>query len=252
MDGTSFSDMYGLFLFDRNLREVTFHYLIRVEALVRTACAYCFSELHRNADDYLRASSYATEEEYKSYGLKGRASNVVRLTSCLQERAQTSKTEFVQHYREIYGEVPLWVLANDLTFGNVQHFFNLMKPNEQAAVCKHIVKATDRYGRKDKSLGFFHPREARRSIDYLVKYRNICAHDDRLYCARVGPHRECGFANMLRRVERFLTEEEYRDLVGGVIDLLNRSAAHNPLMGHLIENMGFMTSKRGGKTYVEF
>lgn len=61
--GTSFSDIHGLFTFDRNLRELTFHYLIRVEALVKTACAYCFSEKHRAHDAYLQLGSYATESE---------------------------------------------------------------------------------------------------------------------------------------------------------------------------------------------
>lgn len=38
IDGTRFADLHALFLFDRNLRETTFHHLIRVEALVRTVC----------------------------------------------------------------------------------------------------------------------------------------------------------------------------------------------------------------------
>lgn len=37
--GTEFSDLHSLFKFDRNLREATFHYLIRAEALVWTVCS---------------------------------------------------------------------------------------------------------------------------------------------------------------------------------------------------------------------
>lgn len=69
VEGTSFSNIYRLFLLDRSLRELTFHYLIRTEALIRTACAYCFSNMHRAADDYLRFDSYATEEKYTEFGL---------------------------------------------------------------------------------------------------------------------------------------------------------------------------------------
>ena len=57
------------------------------------------------------------------------------------------------HYREKYGAVPIWVLVNDLTFGNLEHFFNLMKPSEKAAVCKTISTSTGRLG--DKTLGYF-------------------------------------------------------------------------------------------------
>lgn len=45
-----------------------------------------------------------------------------------------------------------------LTFGNIQHFFNLMKPNEKASVCKMIAESTGRKG--SKLLGYFDVDEA--------------------------------------------------------------------------------------------
>lgn len=247
---TSFSDIYRLFVFDRELRELTFHYLIRIEALIRTACAYCFSDQHRQPDDYLRPTSYATEHEYKLFGLRDYADNLVKLTSTLQKRASSSKSEFVRHYREEYGTVPIWVLANDLTFGNIQHFFNLMKPSEQKAVCKHVAFATKKTG--SKALGYFNPSEARASIDYLVKFRNNCAHDDRLYCAKVGPHHECDYATMLKRAERFLPTDEYEKMLGSVIELMRVSASNSPIMKHIIANMGFSTEQDRGNVTITF
>ena len=235
--GTKFSDIHGLFTFDRNLRELTFHYLIRVEALVKTACAYCFSEKHGAHDAYLQLGSYATETEYAAFGLNDYGKNLVKLISTLEYKSKDKRSEFISHYQTKYGEVPLWVLVNDLTFGNIQHFFNLMKPAKQRAVCKHIALATGMGG--SSTLGYFDPTEAKASIDYLVKFRNNCAHDDRLYCARVGPHHECGYAMMLVRIERFLPETEYKDMLDGIIQLLNVSAATSPVMRHLIGNMGF-------------
>lgn len=248
VEGTRFSDIHGLFTFDRNLRELTFHYLIRVEALVKTACAYCFSEKHRAHDDYLKLESYATEKEYTAFGLNEYDKNLVKLVSTLRSRSNDSRSEFIVHYQDKYGVVPLWVLVNDLTFGNIQHFFNLMKPSEQTAVCKHIALATGRSG--SKSLGYFKPAEAKTSIDYLVKFRNNCAHDDRMYCARVGTHRECGYAMMLARIERFLPEPEYKKMLDGVIQLLNASASTSPIMRHLIRNMGFDMLEKDDKTVV--
>lgn len=146
--------------------------------------------------------------------------------------------------------MPLWVLVNDLTFGNVQYFFNLMKTEEKSRVCSHISVATGRVG--DASLGYFDPKEARVSIDYLVKFRNSCAHDDRLYCTRVGPHRECDYATMLKRIERFLPSEEYDSLISSVIGLLGSHVTANPVMRHLIENMGFAMEQREDEVYISF
>ena len=80
----------------------------------------------------------------------------------------------------MYGGVPLWVLANDLTFGNMSHFFQLMKRGDQNAVCKYLYTTTMR-STGDKKIT---PHEVMRAYDVLVHFRNLCAHDERLYCAR--------------------------------------------------------------------
>lgn len=87
-DGTRFSDLHSLFRFDRDLREVTFHYLVKVEALVRAVCAYTFSEHHRGQDDYLKQENFATQSEYKSYGLSGYMYNLQTLHGELMKKAQ--------------------------------------------------------------------------------------------------------------------------------------------------------------------
>ena len=64
LSGTHFNDIYTLFLFDRELREITFHYLTKVETLLKTTCAYRFSEAHQSRNAYLDVRNYATEDEY--------------------------------------------------------------------------------------------------------------------------------------------------------------------------------------------
>lgn len=237
MPGTEFDSLYDLFSFDRDLREITFHYLIRAEATVRTAIAYCFADAHRDASDYLLQSSFCSREEYGAYGKdeSDYASEVNGLTGILGRRARSSGSDFVVHYREKYGSVPIWVLANDLTFGNLEHFFNLMKPAEKRAVCKAIATSTERLG--DKDLGFFDVGSARVSLEVLVKFRNICAHDERLYCARVGGRKAVNYAKMVWMLERYLTRAEFADFIDGLLDLfaagLDRTGAVAPVLREL-------------------
>lgn len=47
-----------------------------------------------------------------------------------------------------------------------------------------IAASTGRLG--DKRLGFFKVEKADVAIEAMVKFRNICAHDERLYCAIGG------------------------------------------------------------------
>lgn len=148
--GASFSDLYSLFTFDRELRSLTFKFLILAEAKIKIAIAYTFSNVHRDPNDYYLQSSFCTQDEYVATGKDGAryAHEISNLTSILSRRALKSKSKFVVHYRNEYGSVPLWVLVNDLTFGNMEHFYNLMKPRERRAFCKMIVDATGKPDRR--------------------------------------------------------------------------------------------------------
>lgn len=235
-EDTSFSDIYALFLFDRNLRETTFHYVLRAEALMRTVCAYTFSEHHTGADDYLKQENYASAKEYAEFGLSGYLFNMQKLHTCLFKKATKGERDFLVHYRNNHGWVPLWVLANDLTFGNIEHFFNLMKPNEQALVCKRIVEAT---GMKGSKLGFLNPENVRIGLDVVVKVRNMCAHDERLYCARVGRRKNVSYLKFLTYLRRYLPEDEFEELVEAVSDHVNTYSNKSELVAHILKEMGF-------------
>lgn len=238
LTGSTFSDMYTLFCFDRSLREVTFKYLIRAEATARTAIAYCFSEFHPEPDAYLDQSSFASQEEYESRRCDGNPyrKELQTLIGMMMRRAANSETDFITHYRESYGQVPLWVLANDLTFGNMEHFFNLMKNAEQVAVCQYIAAATGRLG--DKQLGFFTVDKARVGFEALVKFRNICAHDERLYCAHVGGRKNIGYAKMVWLLERFLTKEAFVEFLSDFVSQCESLGATSEKVGHILFGLG--------------
>lgn len=71
LEGISFSDLYTLFTFDRELRSLTFRYLILAEAKIKTAVAYAFSNAHRAPEAYLLQSNYCDENEFASAGKMG-------------------------------------------------------------------------------------------------------------------------------------------------------------------------------------
>lgn len=112
MVGTSFDDIYNLFKFDRSLRALTFQSIIKAEALVRTAVAYTFASAHREHDSYLLQESYCSREEYSRYNRGGSpyADELSGLISILRRVRDKNDAEFVAHYRNEHGSVPIWVL----------------------------------------------------------------------------------------------------------------------------------------------
>lgn len=233
-EGTTFNDIYSLFQFDRDLRESTFHYLIRAEAMLKTIVSYTFAESHSGNQDYLDQSSFATEDEYATFGLKDYRDNMHRLHTKLYEAANNRGNQAVVHYLDAHGYVPVWVVFNGLTFGSVEHFFNLMKPTEQRAVCKRIAEAT---GGRDTYLD---PKQARISMDTAVRARNICAHDDRLYCARIGSKRNfVNYAGMTSRLRDFQTIEAQDGLIEDMVNLATHYSLGSAKVEEILSTMGF-------------
>ena len=221
-NGTTFRQIYDLFLLDRDLRSIVFPYLIRVETILKNAVVYAFCNHSREHNSYLDRSNYVSArdmlfpEKFAGNRRKEHAKNLDDLMSRLDRKLQPGGNlrPFVQHYLDTYGTVPLWVLQNDLTFGNIAHFYQLQKREVQNEACR-IVRQVSGHGRRVGA------RELLRIFDVLVGFRNICAHDDRLYCAVIkGAH----FDEMLSLASRVLTDDESRGLHGSVLALADEYA----------------------------
>ena len=61
--GTRFEWIYSLFLFDRDLRSLTFKYIAKAEAIMKNAVVYSFCKANPGPNDYLATSSYASAKE---------------------------------------------------------------------------------------------------------------------------------------------------------------------------------------------
>lgn len=221
LSGTEFSWLYGLFRFDRELRQITFNYLIQAEAALKTATVYAFCEKHQGCSDYLDRSSFCsakdmlTPKAFKGSKVALHSKNLNGLMGILNRKLvmNGSTRPFVSHYMASYGEVPLWVLANDLTFGNMSHFFQLMKRSDQNAVCKCLFETTLRT-KDDKRVT---PHDALRAYGVLADFRNLCAHDERLYCARVGNDTYATMMKLLKVALPASTVLELKDEVEALI-----------------------------------
>lgn len=223
VEGSRFEWVFSLFQFDRELRRITFSYLIQAEAALKTATVYAFCENHRGCSDYLERSSFCsardmlTPKAFKGNKASLHSNNMNKLMEFLNRKLVVGPATrpFVAHYIASYGEVPLWVLSNDLTFGNMSHFFQLMKRGDQNSVCKYLFETTLR-AEGDRKIT---PHEVLRAYDVLTHFRNLCVHDERLYCAKVGND---DYATMLKLMEVALPRDVVRNMKKDIRHLLQR------------------------------
>lgn len=248
--GTRFQWIHNLFLFDRELRFITFKFLTRAEAVMRTAVAYSFCHNHPERNAYLNRANFCTAGDYlvpKAFtGNKGRlySKNLNDLMTRLNDKLVIKRgtRDFIKHYLRAHGTVPLWVLANDLTFGNVIHFFQLMKVNDRREACKIIAKVSKR---NSADRGHLTERDLLRAATVLNEFRNLCAHDERLYCAKFDND---DFRTMAMLMREILPEEEVLDFINEMMGLFGeyRHKLHRVDPFTLLSNMGFTIRKPDG------
>ena len=70
------------------------------------------------------------------------------------------------HYLSNYGYVPLWILVKLLSFGMINEFYSILKPEDKLSIAQY-------YNLDVETLGIY--------IGLLSNYRNLCAHEDIVY-----------------------------------------------------------------------
>ena len=227
--GTTFDDVYALCVFDRDLRSVTFRALMEVESTMRSLLAYCFCEVHRGVEDYLRPTCY-TEAAHYLRGRENHEGDLEWMVKTLEHNAHNvsegddGPDVRVAWYQRMHGGVPLWILMNELTFGNLRYFFALMRPAEQRRVVERLCLCVGR----DPAQVTLEPTDVYDDLVLIVSVRNVCAHEERLYNARFGENDEVGFAEFLGVIRTYLTPTTYQRLVEDIRAAAERHLTANP------------------------
>ena len=159
--GTNFRELYALFNFDRQLRNIIFKYLLVIENNMKSIFSYQLSKNYGFKEkDYLRPSNFNTSSE------KARQVNDLLHKIKRQIRVNGGQHSATTHYIYNYGYVPLWVAIKVLSFGIVCELYSIMKRSDQEAIA-------NLFSLKVEDLLTFLP--------ILANYRNLCAHEDILY-----------------------------------------------------------------------
>ena len=158
-DNTALEDIYALYQFDLALRELVFKYLCQIERKLRQLISYSFCNLHGEAQAaYLNNSPKNMDA-------------VNRLISILEYQAnRNTEHAYLLHQRKVYHNVPMWVLVNALTYGQISKLYTLLPFHLQSDISKEFPKVNE--------------RGLERYMKILTLFRNVCAHNERLFSFR--------------------------------------------------------------------
>ena len=159
--GTTFEELYSLFLFDRSFRNILFKYLLVIENNLKSVVSYQLSKKYGYREkDYLKAKNFTQipEKQRQVNDLLKKMKRQIRVNGC--QHTATS------HYASTYGYIPLWILVKVLSFGIVSEMVTILKPEDQKDISEIYQIPTEDF------LAY---------LPILANYRNLCAHEDILY-----------------------------------------------------------------------
>ena len=175
-DGTTIEQIYSLYLFDRNLRNILLKYMLISETVIKTKMSYHFSDKYRQNFSYLDINNFNSTNPDKVTKLIYKISYVINNNS-----KPSSQGDQIYHYLNKYKNLPLWVLVNKMTMGEAFHFFFNLNPNMQNAILEELIKYYNKEYSQEIEIGNTERQCFQEMLDFMNFVRNICAHDERLY-----------------------------------------------------------------------
>lgn len=159
--GTDFKELYALFNFDRQIRNIFFKNILIVENNAKSIFSYQLSRKYGIREkDYLNPSNFDKSSD------KSRQVNDLLKKIKRQIRVNGGQHSATMHYMTNYGYVPFWVVVKVLSFGLISELYTIMKREDQ----KEVAEV---YGIAPDALLVYLP--------ILANFRNLCAHEDIMY-----------------------------------------------------------------------
>ena len=159
--GTTFEELYALFNFDRQIRNIFFKNLLIIENNCKSIFSYQLSKKYG-----IKEKNYLNPSNFDQTPDKNRQINDLLKTIKRQIRVNGGQHTATMHYITNYGFVPFWVVVKVLSFGLISELYTVMKREDQKDVA-------EQFGINSDTLLTYLP--------LLANFRNLCAHEDIMY-----------------------------------------------------------------------
>jgi Abortive infection bacteriophage resistance protein len=261
VNGATFSEIQSLYDFDRELRSILFESLLKYENTLNATVSYRFSEAHPEEHSYLAIDNFTRDPQ--------KVQSVVRTISSLSNvvKNKSGQDNAIKHYVNKHRHVPLWVLVNFLTFGDINFFHQIMTDDLRIIVAKDFTNYQRRSYPGQFIAGIF--PEAIDSVNHLVNhFRNAVAHGEITFSKRVHKtpnlqpiksalgdsniplHSQSGVFELLIALKVVLPKRDFKTLLNRISKLLGdykndfKSIPFNSVLNDMNFPQNYMTYLR--------
>lgn len=164
--GVTFEEITSFYYFDEELRILFLKYILHIERQLKSILSYYFCEKYGELQNtYLNVNNYNLTRRT--------AGDISRLVNTLTKSISLpSHYQYITHHATIYKNVPLWVAASALTFGQISKMYQYATTDIRTKISMNFANMTE--------------VQLHQFIRILARCRNVCAHNERLYSFRVN------------------------------------------------------------------
>ncbi len=149
---------------------MVYKYIASIECNIKAIVGHEFSRVHGvDEKQYLNPSSF-TQDQRCALGV---SRLIVECNETIQEALNKNSNKYrsyIEHNYKVHGHVPMWVLIRALSFGTTSIFYKYMVEAEKQVIANNFGVTS---------------AQLENILEVIVSFRNIVAHGERTYCAKL-------------------------------------------------------------------
>lgn len=206
-ENTTIEDIYYLYSFDRQLRNLILEYILIFESSIKAKVSYRFSEKYSEQHAYLVLKNYTRDPKQ----LKNTLNLISTISNTISKKGKAKGTNPIKHYIDVHEGVPLWVLVNYLTLGNINYFYQCLTESLQNKIAKDFAVNFNRDYNVNHQITATMIHEVLKMANF---FRNVCAHEERMYSFSVHkPPKNIQISNVLSIPRKYLEKGKLYSLL---------------------------------------
>ncbi|WP_233570089.1 Abi family protein [Aerococcus agrisoli] len=169
----TFEEITHLYFFDQQLKQYTFRTIKDAENHIKSITAYYYAKYYHNVP-----YAYLEETNYAKKNIGEIRDTIKEFNKLLNKYRNKKSNNPIKHHTKLHNDVPIWVIIQYLTFGQLYYFIKSLPDTIKSKICSSLYSFL-----KSHDVKITSPL-TNEILDSLLKnileLRNKCAHDQRL------------------------------------------------------------------------
>lgn len=177
-NGVSMNTLIQIQILDKQLKSILLDKILFVEKSFKTKMSYLISSSYgvfdEGEDSYLSKKNYSNRRNtMRTTTLSQFKDKICEAKNSKNPNGKISKSLF--HYAKNHNHVPPWILFPNMTLGNMEFLYKILRPQDKSYIVKEMRHMSNLFlhdclSNEEKEKLFID------SIDFIRNYRNWIAH----------------------------------------------------------------------------